>query len=146
MEIFLSKDVPHVGIAGQIVKVKPGYAYNFIIPRSLGVIITSGNKEFYSKKAKKPKDPQAIHSATSLLAEKIGDVSLKLKKKMHDDGKLYASIRSAEVVQMLADKGFKIDKSQVKFSKTIKEKGAYKVTIKLSSKLQPIISLTVSPE
>jgi large subunit ribosomal protein L9 len=146
IEVFLKKDIPKVGMAQQIIKVSSGYANNFIIPGGFGDIVTDKNREFYLKKEKKPRDAKAAHSETSLLAEKISDVKLTIKHKVHDDGKLYASIRPAEIVDLLAEKGFSIDKSQVKFGKPVKTKGTHTVTIKLSSKLQPTIALTVVPE
>ncbi|NBV40809.1 hypothetical protein EBR77_03105 [bacterium] len=71
-------------------------------------------------------------------------MKLVLKRKTHDDGKLYASVNPADVVDLLAAKGIKVGKSQIIFDKAIKTTGTYQVTVKLSSKLQPQVTLQVS--
>ena len=146
MEVFLKKDVAGVGMAGQIIRVQPGFANNYLVPRNLGVVVTATNRASLAKQEKRPKDPEAAHSETSMLAEKIGAIKVVLKRKMHDDGKLYAAVREAEIVELLAQKGFKINKNQVIFERPIREKGSYKVIIKLSTKLQPHIQIDVISE
>jgi len=146
MEVFLKKDVAGVGMAGQIIRVQQGFANNYLIPRNLGIIVTAANRASLAKQERKPKDPEVAHSETSMLAEKIGAIKVVLKRKMHDDGKLYAAVREAEIVELLAQKGFKINKNQVIFERPIREKGSYKVIIKLSTKLQPQIHVNVVAE
>jgi large subunit ribosomal protein L9 len=147
MKVFLLKDVERVGLAGEILKVAEGYAANFLIPKKLAVEITPSNEKLYQSKIKVVEHrKEVVATKTSMLAEKMASIKLTLKRKMHDDGKLYGAIGASEVVDLLAEKGFGIGKSQVDFEKSIKEKGSYQVTIKLSSKLQPKITLVVLPE
>ena len=147
MKVFLLKDVERVGLAGEIIKVAEGYAANFLIPRKLGVEVTPANeKQFQSKIKVVEHRKEVVATKTSMLAEKINAVKLTLKRKMHDDGKLYGAVGAHEVVDLLAEKGFGIGKSQVNFDKSIKEKGTYQVTIKLSSTLQSKVSLSIVPE
>jgi large subunit ribosomal protein L9 len=147
MKVYLKKDVAKVGMAGEIVKVSDGYAKNFLFPRSLAVEITEDNELFYTSRQKTVVHrKEVIASQTSMLAEKIKDIHLTLKRKMHDGQKLYGSISPLEIVDALAQKSVKIAKSQVIFDKSIKEKGTYEVTIKLSSRLQPKMKVTVLPE
>ena len=144
MKVFLLQDIKLVGLKGEVIKVKDGYAKNFLFPKKLAIEITKSNEAFYAAKAKKVENRSAIiASETSLLSEQISQLSLKIKKKFHDDDKLYAAISPVEVVELLSDKNIKISKSQVKFDKSIKSKGSHKVTIKLSSKLQPQFTLNV---
>ncbi len=147
MKIYLLKDVEGVGIAGEIVKVKEGYADNFLLPRKMGIKITTKNAPFYESRAKHVEHrKEVVASKTSMLAEKIKTMKLTVKRKMHDDGKLYASINPAEVADLLAQEGVSVNKSQVKIDKTIKEKGTFDVTIKLTSKLHPKVQLKVVSE
>lgn len=147
MKVFLLKDVEKVGIAGEILKVKDGYADNYLLPKKLAVKITPVNETFYAQRTKiveKRKD--VIATKSSMLAEKIKGLTLTIKRKMHDDDKLYGSVSEAEIVELLADQGISISKSQVIFDKSIKQKGSHKVTIKLSSMLKPEIIIKVVPE
>jgi len=146
MQVYLLKDIEKVGIAGEIVKVSEGYAMNFVIPRKLGVEVTKGNEQYYKTKMKTVEHrKEVIESKTSILAERIKSVRVTIKKKSHDDGKLYGAINAQDIVDALSEKGVSISKNQVDFGKSIKEKGEYKVTIKLSSKLQPQVTVVVTP-
>jgi large subunit ribosomal protein L9 len=147
MKIFLLKDVEKVGLAGEIIKVSDGYATNFILPRKLGVQVTPANEASLLKKLKTIENrKEAISTATSMLAEKIKALKITLKRKLHDDGKLYGSVNPSDIADLLAAQGVKVAKNQILLDKTIKEKGSYDVTVKLSSRLQPSFSLKVVSE
>lgn len=147
MEVYLYKDVEKIGLAGEIIKVGDGFARNFLIPQGLAIEITSHNKAQYLSKIRKVENrKEAIASQTSMFAEKLNGMSITLKRKMHDDGQLYGSINASEVVQALADQGISITKSQVEFDKPIKSKGSFKVTIKLSTRLKPAITVVIVAE
>ena len=144
MKVYLLKDIEKVGIAGEIINVSEGYAKNFLLPRKLALEVSTSNEEFFKKRAKTIENrKEAIESATSMLSEQIKSIHLTLKKKIHDDNRLYAAVNPADVVDLLSEKNIKVTKSQVIFNKSIKEVGTYPVTIKLSSKLQPQLTLKV---
>lgn len=144
MKVYLLKDIQGVGIAGEIVKVKEGYGTNFLIPRKMGIEVTAQNAEFYEKRAKTiDRRKEVIASKTSMLAEKIKGIQLTLKRKMHNDGKLYASVSPCEIADLLAQEGVAVSKSQVKIEKAIKESGLFDVVVKLTSQLQPTVKLKV---
>jgi len=144
MQVYLRKDIPGVGMAGEIIKVSQGYAKNYIIPRNLGVEVNKANEKFYAQKAKTLENrKEAVATETSLLAEKIKNTPITIKRKVHDKTKLYNAVSPQEIVDLLQEKGIKISKSQVKLKKQIKETGSYTVTIKLSSRLQPELTLKV---
>lgn len=147
MKVFLKKNVEKIGLAGEIINVNDGFARNFLMPRDLAVEITPDNAEYYAKKIKTvEKRKEAIATETSMLAEKIKELKLVLKKKMHDDGKLYGAVSQHEVAELLAEKGVAVSKNQVVFDKAIKTKGTHEVTIKLSLRLQPKVRVTVAAE
>ncbi|NBX78733.1 50S ribosomal protein L9 [bacterium] len=145
MKVFLLKSVPQVGIAGEVIKVADGYAKNFLFPKKLAVEINATNEQFYKQREKQIEHrKEVIATETSMLSQEISQIKLVLKRKTHDDGKLYASVNPADVVDLLAAKGIKVGKSQIIFDKAIKTTGTYQVTVKLSSKLQPQVTLQVS--
>ena len=147
MKVYLKKDVERIGIQGEIVKVSDGFAKNFLFPKNLALEITRKNEPFYtSRQTKVEHRKDVIASETSMLAEKIKSTHLTLKRKIHDGEKLYGSVSSVEVIDLLAQKGIKVAKNQIIFEKSIKEKGSYEVIIKLSSRLQPKLKLTIAPE
>lgn len=147
MKVYLLKDIEKVGMAGEILKVKQGYAANFLIPKKLAIIITKGNEAFYKTKEKNVGHrKEIITSKSSMLAEKIKSLLLTITKKSHDDGILYGSVNGSEVADKLAKHNINIAKNQVEFGKSIKTIGTHKVTIKLSSKLQPHLTLKIVSE
>lgn len=147
MKVFLLKDVQNVGMAGEILKVKEGFALNFLIPHKIAVKITPENEKFYSQKIKMVEHrKEVIVSKTSMLAEKIKDIVLILKRKTHNDGKLYGAVSQSEIADLLLLHGVSVGKSQIEFDKSIKEKGLYTITVKLTTKLKPQVQLKIVPE
>jgi large subunit ribosomal protein L9 len=147
MKVYLVKDVEKVGMAGEIVKVQQGFAANFLIPKKLGVIITPANEAFYTTKLKTVEHrKEVVSSKTSMLAEKIKQLTLTLKRKTHDDGRLYGAISGGEIADLLSKEGVSVAKNQVEFGKSIKETGVHHVVIKLSSQLQPQLTVKVVSE
>lgn len=147
MRVFLLKDVEKLGLAGEIVKVREGYALNFLIPRKLGVIITEKNIADYEKRARTVESrKEAIASKSSMLAERIKQMRLTLKRKVHDGGKLYGSVSQAEIAELLAAEGVSVAKNRIIMNKSIKEKGIYDITVKLTSTMHPSFKLVITPE
>jgi len=144
MNVFLLKDILHVGLKNEIIKVSDGYAKNFLFPAKLAVEVTESKEAFYKAKSRSVENRAAIiESTSSLLGDQISQLKLKLKKKMHDDNKLYAAVSQNEIVDLLKEHNIAISKSQVIFDKSIKTKGTFEVTIKLSSKIQPKFNLQI---
>lgn len=146
MKVFLLKDVEKVGIAEEMLKVKEGFAINFLLPKKFAVAITPENEHIYQKKIKNVENrKEAIATKTSILAEKIKSLKFTLKRKMHED-KLYGAISPVEIVELLDKEGVKVSKGQIIFDKPIKTQGSFDVTIKLSNQLQPKLIVKIIPE
>lgn len=147
MRVYLLQDIEKVGLAGEILKISDGYARNFLIPKKFAVELTTENERHYLSRVKTvEKRKEVIATKTSMLAEKVKDVELVIRRKMHDDGKLYGSIGAGDIVELLAAKGISVSKNQIEFDKTVKSKGVYEVEVKLSSKLKPKFKLKVVSE
>jgi large subunit ribosomal protein L9 len=146
MKVFLIKDVEKIGMAGDIIKVSNGFAVNFLFPRKLAVEATAENEVLLERRMKVVEErKESMASQTSVLAEKIKSLTLVLKRKMHED-KLYGAVSRGEVVDLLVEKNISVSKDQILFDKSIKTKGVHVVTVKLSSKLQPSLTLKIVPE
>jgi large subunit ribosomal protein L9 len=144
MQVYMLKDVERVGMVGQIISVSDGYAKNFLIPRKLAVEVTSDNKTFYEQKKQKEKVvAEVLNSKVAMLAERIKSLHVTIKERIHDDGKLYGALSAEEIVDLLKAKEIVINKKQVEFDKSIKSVGEHKVTIKLTSKLKPQLTVKV---
>lgn len=147
MKVYLLKNVEQIGMAGEIIKVSDGFAKNFLIPKKLAQEVTSSNEESFKKKLLVIEHrKEVVATQTSMLAQKISQTNITLKRKMHDDGKLYGAVSAHEIVDLVAEKGISISKAQVEIPKSIKEKGTYEITIRLSSRLQPKMTVKVVSE
>ena len=144
MRVYMIKDVEKVGMTGQVIKVADGYALNYLIPNKLAIKVEEESLHFYQEKMNKQKvEVQVISSKIGMLAERLKTMHFTLKERVHDDGKLYGSVGAEEVVGLLKEKGVNINRKQIEFDKSIRSIGEHKVTIKLSSKLKPQITLKV---
>lgn len=147
MKVYMLKDVERIGMAGQIISVSDGYGTNFLLPRKLAVEVTEGNLAFYQqKKIKEQVVAEVLNSKIAMVAERIKTLQVSIKERVHDDGKLYGAISSDEIVDLLKAKDISINKKQVEFDKSIKSVGEHKVTIRLSSKLKPQLTVKVEAE
>ena len=144
MQVYMLKDVEKVGMAGSTINVSEGYAKNFLFPRKLAVAVTAKNQAFYKQmKVKEQVLVEVALTKAGMLAERIKALKLSIKERVHDDGKLYGAVGADEVVKLLKDKEITVDRKQVEFEKSIKSVGEHKVTVRLSSKLQPQFTLKV---
>jgi large subunit ribosomal protein L9 len=144
MKVYMLQDVEKVGMAGQVVKVSDGYASNFLIPRKLAKKVGENDKKFFDKRAIRAKiDTQALNSKVAMLAERIKNMHLVVKERVHDDGKLYGAVGADEIVELLKKKDISINRKQVEFKKAVRTVGEHRVAIKLSSKFKPELTLKV---
>ena len=144
MKVVMLQDVEKVGMAGQVINVADGYASNFLIPRKLAIKATIKNIEHYKQQAKKEKvSKDVLQSKVSMVAERIKNMHLTIKERSHDDGKLYGAVGQDVIVDILKKEKVVINRKQVEFAKSIRTIGEHKITIKLSSKLKPILTIKV---
>ncbi len=145
MEIILIKDVENLGYANDIVKVKAGYANNFLIPQGYAKAATASAKKVLAENLKQRahKDAKILADAQAL-AEKIANLPLSFTVKA-EEGKIFGSITSADVAEALAAKGIEVDKKNISVD-AIKTVGEYKATVKLHREVKAEVSLSVAAE
>ena len=144
VNVFLLQDVPKIGSKGEIISVKIGYANNYLVAQKLGITVNAQNeKELLANKKILEKKKEVVISKTSLIADRIKDLVLKIEKVTHE-GKLYGSVNASEIVDLLAKEGVKVSKSQIEMpAKSIKTEGTYDIVIKLTTQLKPHFKLKV---
>ncbi|MCK4517678.1 50S ribosomal protein L9 [Candidatus Babeliales bacterium] len=144
MKVYMLKDVEKVGMSGSVIKVSDGYAANFLIPRKLARKIEVSEAAFFKNRSVKDKVvTEVLNSKVAMLAERIKNLHLVVKERIHDDGKLYGSVGADEVVELLKAKDISINRKQVEFKKAIRAVGEHKVIIRLTSKFTPELTLKV---
>ncbi len=144
MEVILSKDIERVGIAGQVIKVKDGFARNFLLPNGLAMPKTQGNvKKLEQDKQKRLQDAQKCIESSRQLADKISGLSLTISVLVKEEEKLYGSITAQEIAATLKDEGIEIDKNTIMLDDPIKALGIYEVPVKLHPQVSAKLKLWV---
>ncbi len=132
MEVILSQDVLKLGKVGDVVKVKEGYARNFLFPQKLACLANPANlKKIESHKKKKQEQYDTEKKAALELAEKIAKVSCTVAAEVNDLDKLYGSVNEGEIAKALEVEGYKIDRKNIIIEKPIEEVGIFEVGIKI---------------
>ncbi len=146
MKVFLRRDVENVGMQGDIVNVSDGFANNYLLPRRFAIRVDAHNEAAFKRRLSYVQEREkAVASKAAMTAERIASLQVTLKRKTHDESKLYGSVTQQEIAQALQDRGISVAKNQVRIEKTIKTTGTHTVTIKLSRDLQPQLQITVVP-
>ncbi len=132
MQIILQEDIDKLGHRGDVVTVKPGYARNYLLPRSLAIEATAGNMNALERiRTSLAKKTATELEAAKKQAELLTGVSLNFKRKTGENDQMFGSVTTGDVAEGLAAQGFKIDKRQVQLAEPIKMIGEHDVTIKV---------------
>jgi len=132
MEVILNQDVEGVGRGGTIVKVKDGFARNFLLPKRLAVPLTERNiKNLEQEKLKKSLKLEKDKKEAEQLKDKLDSLSLTIPVLIQEKDKLYGSITSLEIQRALKEEGFDIDKNAIILEEPIRSLGIYQIPIKL---------------
>ncbi len=144
MEVILLQDITGLGKASSVVKVKDGYARNYLMPNKLAVLSTRANlKKIESEQKSKASKAEQDRKQAEALKEKLAGHSLTIPMLVHEDEKLYGSITSIELERALIDEGFAISKSQILLEEPIKALGIYEVPIELYRDVRATIKVWV---
>jgi large subunit ribosomal protein L9 len=131
MEIILIKDVDNLGGRNELLKVKNGYARNYLIPRGLAVEANPSNKKQLDERLKvfKKKEDQMLAQFNSVVA-KLNESPLKVGAKTGTSGKIFGSVTSLQISRAIKDqKGYDIDRKKIHINDEVKELGSYKASL-----------------
>jgi len=133
MEVILIKDVEKIGSAQAVVKVKDGFARNFLIPNKLAVPLTPDNlKRIEEQKQARSAQLEKLKKESEALKERLSGLSITIPAlKQEDSDALYGSIAAFDIAKALKEEGFEIDKTKIELDEPIKALGIYEVPIKL---------------
>jgi large subunit ribosomal protein L9 len=147
MELILRDDVEKLGRRGDVVKVKDGYARNFLLPRGLGMPVTAANKAMIEKEKKAHEARLAKEKAEfESLAARIGGLRFVAPRKVGENEVLYGSVTAGDIAEFLKAKGIEIDKRKVQLDEPIKHLGEHEVKLKLHPEVMASVRLLVTKE
>ena len=148
MEVILKKNVNKLGYANEIVKVKPGYGRNFLIPQGYAILATASAKKAHEEILKQKSHKEAkLQSEAQEMADKIAKLELSIQTKAGDNGKIFGSINTIQLAEALKKEGFEIDRKSLKIKDDpIKELGNYEAEVNLFKGIIQTISFKVVEE
>ena len=145
MNVILSKDVAKVGKTGDVLKVKEGFARNYLFPQNLAYLATDANlKRIEQQKIKKTALDAKNKKEAEDLAERLSKISCTITVEVNDQEKLYGSVTEADIAKAIEMEGFSIDKKSIVLEKPIEELGIFDVQIKLYPEVMAKIRLWVA--
>ena len=146
-KILLREDIENLGGRGEVVKVKAGYARNYLLPRNLAVEATAGNvKGIESERAALLKKEAKERSTAEGQAQQIGALQLEFKRKAGEQGALYGSVTSMDVAEALRERGYEIDRHRIHLREPLKRVGEYTVPVRLHREVTIDLKVRVAPE
>ncbi|MFH1678803.1 MAG: 50S ribosomal protein L9 [Candidatus Omnitrophota bacterium] len=145
MEVILKQDNTKFGKTGTVVKVKDGFARNFLFPRNLAIAATPANIKRVEQERQRVQSHRLHEKEQALsLSKRLSEVSITIPVQTHDEGQLYGGINASEITDALKEEGFsEIDKNAVVLDEPIKSIGVYEVTVKLHSEVNAKIKVWV---
>lgn len=147
MQIILLEKIQNLGVLGDTVDVKPGYARNFLIPGGRAVAANAANMaEFESRRAELERSQAEVVNAAKLRAVKLQDLRIVVAHRAGEEGKLFGSVGPVDVAEAVTATGAEIDRSEVRIPESIRQVGEYIVEIHLHADVVVPITLDVQAE
>ena len=144
MEVILRQAVENLGKPGDVVKVKNGYARNYLLPHDLAYEATPGNlKRIQLERDRLEAAENQRRETAQQLAARLEQVSLTFSARVGDEGKLFGSVTATDIAQQLEQQGFHIEKRQIDLHDPIKALGVYRVPVRLHADVKPEIRVWV---
>jgi large subunit ribosomal protein L9 len=144
MELLLKQNIEHLGRIGDLVKVKSGYARNYLLPRGLAVAVTKINvAEIERARAAALAEEQKRIAAMRELAVKLAEASVTIEGRANAEGHLFGSVTAANVASALREKGIAVDDKAVRLVAPLKEIGVYDVVVHLHASVEATVKVWV---
>jgi large subunit ribosomal protein L9 len=145
--VLLREDIETLGGRGEIVKVKAGYARNYLLPQGLATLATKGNlRQIEGERAALLKKAAIEKATADAQKEQMGDIHLEFERKAGEGGTLFGSVTSMDIAAALQGKGYEIDRRRIVLREPIKETGEYTVKVKLHREVTLDVPVTVTAE
>ena len=143
MSVILTKDVDSLGRAGEIVKVRPGYGRNYLLPRGLALAATKGNVATLEHHRRQiEKEQERIRAEHAVVAEQLGRTSVAIARKSGQDEKLFGSVTARDIVEALAAQNIHVDRRLVQLDEPLKGTGTFEVPVRFS--VDTVVNLKVN--
>ena len=147
MEVILREDIEKLGTRGQVVKVAPGYARNFLLPKRMAVLATESNKKIVEQERQGHlrKEAKVLGDAQDL-AKLMADVSITISQKAGENEVLFGSVTAKDIAEALEKQGYTIDRRNIQLAEPIKQLGEHRVPVRLHREVTIEVPVNVTRE
>ena len=147
MKVILTEPLEHVGDAGEIVDVKPGYARNFLLPRKLAFVANNSNMAVFQE-VQNQKGAQAVRDKREAeeRAEALGKASITIAVAVGEEDRIFGSVTNQQIAELLNEQEFEIDRRTIQLDEPIRALGVYDVPIKLHPEVEATVKVWVVKE
>jgi large subunit ribosomal protein L9 len=147
MEVILREDVPHLGAMGEVVKVKPGYGRNFLLPRGLAVAASRRNLVTLEHEkvligVKRERERKVARAE----ADKLDGLVIEIQARAGEEDRLYGSVTNIDIERHLAARGVNVDRRRIDLADPIKRLGTYRIVVGIAHDVKATITVKVLPE
>jgi len=147
MEIILTENVSGLGNRGDVIKVKDGYARNYLFPKKLAIPATENNRKMLEEENRiRQRKDEKVKQSVQALAEKMEGLSCTIVVQAGEEDKLYGSVGPHEIAKAINEQGFDIDHKQVIMEEPIKKLGVYTVPVRLHREVEVSVKVWVVKE
>jgi len=147
MEVILREDIDKLGARGEVVKVAPGFARNYLLPKRLAVTATDANKKIVEQERQAHLRKEVkLHSEAQDLAKLLTGVSVTIVQKAGENDQLFGSVTAKDVADALAAKNFTIDRRKIQLDEPIKQLGEFKVPVRIHKDVTAEVTVVVAKE
>ncbi len=147
MDVILREDVEKLGTRGQLVKVAPGYARNFLLPNKIAVAATESNKKIVEQERQAHLRREAkVEGEAKDLGKLLGAVAITISQKAGENDQLFGSVTSKDIAEALEKQGYTIERRKIALEEPIKSLGEFKVPVRLHREVTAEITVTVVKE
>jgi large subunit ribosomal protein L9 len=146
-QVLLREDIDNLGARGEIVKVRAGYARNYLLPRKLAVQATASNvKQIEQERAALLRKEATERAGAEAQAGQMNSLRLNFERKVGEHGMLYGSVTSMDIQEALREKGYEFDRRRIHLAEAIKGTGEFTVRVRLHREVNVDIPVIVTPE
>jgi len=147
MEVILKEDIPNLGKIGEVVRVRDGFARNYLLPRGLVLVANKKNlKQFEHQKRVVASQKQRLQREAQSLADQLSSVSLVIPMKTGEEGRLFGSVTGILIEKALKAKGLEVDRRKIHLEEPIRTLGDFEIPIRLAADVTVTVKLSVVPE
>jgi large subunit ribosomal protein L9 len=147
MEVILKEDIANLGKIDEVVRVRDGYARNYLLPRGLVLVANKKNiKTFDHQKKLVADQKQKVMRAAQTVGDELSGVSLIIPMRTGEEGRLFGSVTNIQIEKALKAKGLNVDRRKIHLDEPIKTLGEYEIPIRLSADLTVLLKLSVVAE